>query len=655
MATYGWISATQFKVPHLESNSLKYDDEGTAIDVKEQINKLENAAGLEDNGTYSANNGTTYLKTVDSLKAADEALDAQVKNTRDGAGLVEANGSLGDWATNNNYLTADKTTLKAGIEALDAQLRLTQEDVDQNEADADAAIQNEEARAKAAEQANTNNIQSNDTELDNLRATAGVGAANNFTWSTNNNYLTADKTTLKAGIEALDLQLRATQEDVNQNESDADAAIQNEEDRAKNAEQTNATNIATNATAIATETTDRQSAVSSLESLVQARSAGLDPKESVAVSSSDTLADGQEWVVGNVGNNGLSVTTKPPIKAENGRRYVEMPQPNDSNGAVASIKIWEEDPNDASKKATRVLLRHQASNSKENGIYNLVKCVNGNQTYWCLQRTKDFNGKADAGYDSSEKDITPGAFTFVESGEHKNQGFVVQSAAFTSAGVDHASSTANSEKLDIHVEFVKFSGVDARDIDGVSLEYNANNVVAIKADGVTEVHLNSTANQEAVVTEVIRNSAVTTDKIKDAAVTTAKIAALNITTGLIAAKAVTTEKIDDDAVTNAQLADNSVNTEQIQNNAVENAKIKDNAVTHQKIDLASAQMKLTAEGLGFTGDQSTALGDLGAGEMKLVKRTVPAGQDGAGTYLSVVHKDAAGNALYYTNLAPIQA
>jgi hypothetical protein len=40
-------------------------------------------AGLEVDGQYSANNSTNYLKTVTSLKAADEALDLQLKTTTD--------------------------------------------------------------------------------------------------------------------------------------------------------------------------------------------------------------------------------------------------------------------------------------------------------------------------------------------------------------------------------------------------------------------------------------------------------------------------------------------------------------------------------------------------------------------------------------------
>ena len=55
----------------------------TASGLQTELDATQAGAGLGANGAYSANGSTNYLGSVASLKAADEALDAQLKTVAD--------------------------------------------------------------------------------------------------------------------------------------------------------------------------------------------------------------------------------------------------------------------------------------------------------------------------------------------------------------------------------------------------------------------------------------------------------------------------------------------------------------------------------------------------------------------------------------------
>lgn len=95
--------------------------------LHDEVDAIETGAGLSATGTYTANSSTNYLKTVTSLKGADEALDAQIKTVADevdaietGAGL-EANGAYSADST-TNYLT-QATSLKDADKKLDTKVK----------------------------------------------------------------------------------------------------------------------------------------------------------------------------------------------------------------------------------------------------------------------------------------------------------------------------------------------------------------------------------------------------------------------------------------------------------------------------------------------------------------------------------------------------
>ena len=111
-------------------------------------------------------------------------------------------------AANTSALAAETSARATAITAL-------QTGVDQNESDADAAIAAEASTARAAEQANADNIFSNTTDISNNAVninnhSSDIGANTSAIAAEITNRLSADT---------------ALQSDINQNESDADAAI----------------------------------------------------------------------------------------------------------------------------------------------------------------------------------------------------------------------------------------------------------------------------------------------------------------------------------------------------------------------------------------------------------------------------------------------
>jgi len=68
----------------VKTNETDITNLGDPSLIQTEVNTIETGAGLESDGTYSANSSTNYLKTSTSLKDADEDLDAQIKiNTDD--------------------------------------------------------------------------------------------------------------------------------------------------------------------------------------------------------------------------------------------------------------------------------------------------------------------------------------------------------------------------------------------------------------------------------------------------------------------------------------------------------------------------------------------------------------------------------------------
>jgi len=87
--------------------------------LQTEVNDTQSGAGLGTDGSYTANGSTNYLGSVASLKAADEALDTQLKTVAD---AVASNDS-------------DISTLQSNVSSNDSDISTLQSNVSSNDTD----------------------------------------------------------------------------------------------------------------------------------------------------------------------------------------------------------------------------------------------------------------------------------------------------------------------------------------------------------------------------------------------------------------------------------------------------------------------------------------------------------------------------------------
>jgi len=124
--------------------------------LQTEVDATQTGAGLGANGAYTANGSTNYLGSAASLKAADEALDSQLKTVADAV------------ASNDT----DISTLQSNVSSNDSDIATLQSNVASNDSDI-STLQS--------------NVSSNDTDISNLQTQAGSLAAdgNSATFSGN--------------------------------------------------------------------------------------------------------------------------------------------------------------------------------------------------------------------------------------------------------------------------------------------------------------------------------------------------------------------------------------------------------------------------------------------------------------------------------------
>lgn len=80
---------------------------GEVIVAKKEINAIETGAGLSENGSYTANTNTNYIKEATSLKDADVKLDAAIKDVSD---IVDGltSGTVSDVTVNDKSVKTEE-------------------------------------------------------------------------------------------------------------------------------------------------------------------------------------------------------------------------------------------------------------------------------------------------------------------------------------------------------------------------------------------------------------------------------------------------------------------------------------------------------------------------------------------------------------------
>jgi len=156
----------------------------TASGLQTELDATQAGAGLGANGAYSANGSTNYLGSVASLKAADEALDTQLKTVAD---AVASNDSdISTLQSNVSSNDSDISSLQSDVSTAQSDISTLQSNVSSNDSDI-SSLQSDVS-------ANTSAISSNDSDISALQTQAGSLAADGNSASFSGNLSAADLT-----------------------------------------------------------------------------------------------------------------------------------------------------------------------------------------------------------------------------------------------------------------------------------------------------------------------------------------------------------------------------------------------------------------------------------------------------------------------------
>ena len=170
----------------------------TASGLQTELDATQAGAGLGANGAYSANGSTNYIGSVSSLKAADEALDAQLKTVAD---AVASNDSdISTLQSNVSSNDSDIATLQSNVSSNDSDISSLQSDVSAAQSDITTLQSNVSSNdsdissLQSSVSANTSAISSNDSDISALQTQAGSLAADGNSASFSGNISAANAT-----------------------------------------------------------------------------------------------------------------------------------------------------------------------------------------------------------------------------------------------------------------------------------------------------------------------------------------------------------------------------------------------------------------------------------------------------------------------------
>ena len=131
--------------------------------LQSEVDATQSGAGLGTDGSYSANGSTNYLGSVASLKAADEALDAQIKTNADA--IASNDSDISTLQSNVSSNDSDISSLQSDVSTAQSDISTLQSNVSSNDSDI-SSLQSDVS-------ANTSAISSNDSDISALQTQAG--------------------------------------------------------------------------------------------------------------------------------------------------------------------------------------------------------------------------------------------------------------------------------------------------------------------------------------------------------------------------------------------------------------------------------------------------------------------------------------------------
>ena len=124
--------------------------------LQTEVDATQSGAGLGTDGSYSANGSTNYLGSVASLKAADEALDAQIKTNADA--IASNDSDISTLQSNVSSNDSDISSLQSDVSTAQSDISTLQSNVTSNDSDI-STLQS--------------NVSSNDSDISALQTQAG--------------------------------------------------------------------------------------------------------------------------------------------------------------------------------------------------------------------------------------------------------------------------------------------------------------------------------------------------------------------------------------------------------------------------------------------------------------------------------------------------
>lgn len=149
--------------------------------TQSELDTTQTSAGLQTDGTYSANSSANYISGAFNLVDADNKLDTQVKANADAissndsdiydlqSSLSTAESDIDSLEVNMSAAQSDISTLQTNVASNDSDISTLQSNVSSNDSDI-AALQSSLSTAES-------NITSNDTDISNLQTATGSLAA----------------------------------------------------------------------------------------------------------------------------------------------------------------------------------------------------------------------------------------------------------------------------------------------------------------------------------------------------------------------------------------------------------------------------------------------------------------------------------------------
>jgi hypothetical protein len=171
---------------------------GDVTSLQSEVDATQSGAGLGTDGSYSANSSTNYLGSVASLKAADEALDSQLKTVADAVASNDTDISSLQSSVSSN--SSAISTLQSNVSSNDSDIATLQSNVSSNDSDI-SSLQSDVSTLQSNVSSNDSdistlqsNVASNDSDISALQTATGSLASDGNSASFSGNLSAANLT-----------------------------------------------------------------------------------------------------------------------------------------------------------------------------------------------------------------------------------------------------------------------------------------------------------------------------------------------------------------------------------------------------------------------------------------------------------------------------